>query len=334
MGDGKGKWIRFEDGLIQGKELDPQLCAENENTYNSFRKNYYDSMVKSPFMLICFTVPKKGGKGKQGKINKEQLTDDFVQTALLDSIMAASYQKEQEVPAIAVIKCAKGEVSDAVYRQACAGKVLKIEQLDGVGDIRNKIEEGYRVIVNGEWKFRKKITVHNIQELIKTIYDMGVLNILKVLADVFGKMGCGILAFFAVNIDAIKSCLPKEGILVLYFIFFMSIGLAIKGIRKKIWIMYEIECLGEIGYPVIFFNATKKDTGWIQSYIKGINRQSSKSLPLCISVDKLNIQNLMQFVIPKGYPNWGWLCLCKLTRSVADNPWNERTLKRERVRTK
>ena len=88
----------------------------------------------------------------------------------------------------------------------------------------------------------------------------------------------------------------------------------------------ETEYFRSLDFPVIFINEIGTAQGWMKSYIKSyMDGQRTVKPAFYIGMGALGsgIENVYEFVTPKKYSNWGWICLCKLIRDLSDNPWGE-----------
>lgn len=330
MGDGKGKWFQFEEGLQQSECLENKLANINENSYKQFHEEYVNQKLAKERRAILIFLGTNSDKRKKGK--HIDMDKHSAEQLLIQSIMNSCTRSEVgkgELLTAAVVRCEDKDIVDAAYIK---GKEIKekknISQIDSA---KKFLDKGGRIVDN------KGISLWGKYELIdKDIRETANSHPQKWLSIVFRVLIqnwvyiISVLYFFTRKWQEVVEGPCKYVLLIfgiIYFIVFENIKWAMKEAGEEV--RKEIRYYRNLDYPVIFYNRAEKEKRWmkkyIQEYMRGEEEEETKESVFYIGANnsKLEEEKIHKFIIPKGHPEWGLICLCKLMRELADNPWGE-----------
>ena len=328
MGNEKGKWFQFEEGLLANETLENRLANINRNSYNEFRVKCIDQKLAEKRRAILFFWGTKSGKRKKDK----QTNMDDTEKLLIKSIMEACTRSEDgkgELLTVAVVRCEDPYVENAAYID---GKEIEQKKNNILVELEKKVlDNGGRIVEDRRISLCEKYVLID-----KDIRDTSKNHIKSFLSIAFNIL----LKYWAIIIPAIdfaatylreKAIKPYEYVLIIFCIIYHIIYKRGKKALEKAGerIRCEIGYYKSLGYPVIFYNGTGKIKNWMKNYILKYMEGGNLKGPVFYigAIDsKLAEKELYKFIIPKGHPEWGLICLCKLVRDLADNPWGENWL--------
>lgn len=329
MGNEKGKWLQFEDGLLQDRSLENKLVSINQNSYKQFHEKCVNQKLAKERRTILIFLGTISGKRKK---DKHANTDvHSTEKLLIESIMDArtlSKDGKNEFFTAAVVKCEDSDIQDAAYIK---GKETEEKENCTQIDLAKKVlDKGSRIIDNRKKSLWEKYV----------FIDKDIRKSAKECTKDFVSIVCGILVQywpFVISVLYFGTLYLQEKIIkpfgyvwiifgVLYGVIYKYGKKALERAREEV--RNEIRYYRSLDYPVIFYNGTGKTKKWmknyIQKYIEGEEGENKKSVFYIGAVDfKMQGKNIHKFIVPEGCPEWGLICLCKLVRDLADNPWGE-----------
>lgn len=313
MGNGKEKWFRFEDGLTNHDISTKKIIQKNINSYTQFQDNCCkDKRPKERRVILIFLSVKR---------------KDSIKELLYDSIME-SYTIDR--------KDGKKNLTVAIlkYNAALVTNSSNEELKDAKTEysaIKNNLDEGYRIVDNKkrtEWQ--KWVLVSKIvQDTIQNAVDKHMKILMPLMRGTLFKWCVLIITLLYLLIQFCQGVLSNINIGIVFFFNILCVIIyayrknAMEEIEKEVTYYKKSDC------PIIFFNETGKSKMWMRSYIENYINGDKVTRPVfyirsgCV---KKEMKNVNEYIFPKGCSIWGWICLCKLVRDIAGNPWGERNL--------
>lgn len=330
MGNEKGKWIKFEDGLLRSDVLENRLANINMNSYKQFREKCVDQKLAEERRAILIFLGTNLGKRKKGK--HVDMGEHSTEKLLIESIMDSCTRGKEgkgEFFTAAVVRCEDRDIENAAYINR--KEIEEKKNNPKINSAKEVLDKGGRIV-----DYRKISLWEKYVLVDKDIQETAKNHIKKFLLVV-----CGILVqywLFIISVLNFVTIYLRERIVKLDEYVWMVAGIIycvicrfIKFVMKKAGekVRKEIRYYRSLDYPVIFYNGTGKAKRWIknyiQKYIEGEEEEKTKEFVFYIGAtdSKLEERKIHKFIIPKGHPEWGLICLCKLVRDLADNPWGE-----------
>lgn len=337
MGDGKEKWFRFEDGLEEGGAVsDNELTYKNRDSYKEFHKwcvNQKPAEERRVILIFLEEHPDKGNKRKKDREIDEN--ENHAKKLLFESIMkSCSIHKVdgRKFLTVLAVRCEDSDIKNAARLTEFEMKIEKRKECSTVGSARKVLDDGGRIVDNSTRSLWEKYVLiekdvwESANSQIKTWLTIGKgllfrfwSLILPVLYYVTGKFQEKIMKPYEIALIILS---------VVYFVIYNYCKKKEKDEKEKAKekIREEIRYFRSFDYPVIFYNGTGKTTGWMKNYIhryiEGEKEEEPKELIFYIGESSSELK-IHEFIIPEGHPEWGLICLCKLVRDLADNPWGE-----------
>lgn len=313
MGEGK-KWIRFEDGITNRQK--------NKASYEIFRKECCNKKNEEERRVILVFL------GVASKKNK-----DPTKKMIIKSIMNSYSWRKYDDTKFLTVSAIKYNNFDAEYIREEGELPFIVEDRIGYAKAdtaREVLDTGGR-ITDGKKISRWKRLVLGGRYLYSSMQE-GTLKYGQILAHVFKhiplKAWYIIFLFFTMGIGGAQSILNNLKCFEVVAWMVCNI-IALCGLVATNSIREEIDYFRSLDYPVIFFNETKKTKGWMKNYIKSYMNGGRGKKPtkpvfyIGVSDKDSEVKGINEFVVSKKNLNWGWVCLCKLIRDLADNPWGE-----------
>lgn len=330
MGNEKGKWIQFEDGLRQNEGLENKLVNINWNSYKQFREKCVNQKLAEERRVILIFFGTISGKRKKDKcVNTDVHSTEKL---LIESIMDACTRSKDgkgEFFTAAVVKCEDSEIENAAYID---GKEIEEKKNNTQIDSAKKVlDKGGRIIDKREISLWEKYVL--IDKDIRENAKNHTKNFLSIAFGILVQYWPLIIAaLYFVTVYLQEKIIEPYGYMliiggVIYGVIYRYGKMALKRAREDV--RNEIKYYRCLDYPVIFYNGTGKTKRWmknyIQKYMEGEDEGKTKESVFYIGAAdfKIEEEKIHNFIIPEGHPEWGLICLCKLVRDLADNPWGE-----------
>ncbi len=329
MENAKGKWIRFEDGLSQNALLDSKSVNINNDSYKQFHKKCVNQKLAEERRVILIFFGTILGKRKKDKhINMDVYS---IEKLLIDSAMEActlSKDGKGEFFTAAVVKCEDSDIQNA----ACINKkvIKKKEECAQIELAKKVLDKGNRIIDYRKISLWEKYIF--IDKDIRETAKNRIQNIIMIVCGILVRYWPFIIsALYYITEYLQKKILNqyKDELIIfgiIYYIIYQQCKRALKKAKEEI--EKDIEYYRELDYPIIFYNGTGKTKRWMKNYIQKYMEREGKgktkeSVFYIGMVDFEIKEKIHKFIIPKGHPEWGLICLCKLVRDLADNPWGK-----------
>ena len=330
MGNEKGKWIQFEDGLLQSEVLENRLARINMSSYSKFREMCVNEKLAEKRRAILIFLGTNSGKRKKGK--RIDIDEHSTEKLLIESIMDSCTRSKEgkgEFLTAAVVRCEDEDIKNAAY---IGRKEIEEKKNNTRIDLAKEVlDKGSRIVDDRKISLGEKYVLidKDIRETTKNYIKKCFLIVRGILVQ-YWLLIISALHFITVYMQE-KIVKPHEFGLMLFSIIYCVICGFFKYVIEKAGeeVRKEIRYYRSLDYPVIFYNGTGKTKRWmrnyIQKYVEGEEEEKTKESVFFIGVDdsKSEAGKIYRFIIPKEHPEWGLICLCKLVRDLADNPWGE-----------
>lgn len=336
MSDGKGKWLRFEDGL-PGSDVvsDNELTANNGESYDQFcAQCVYQKSAEKRRTILIFLEDNADIKGRRKKDREIDEDENPAKKLLFESIMK-SYNIHKvdgrKFLTVLAVRCEDSEIKNEACLNESKIKVKNKKECVKVESARKVLDNGGRIFDDRKRSLWEKYVLIDIE-----MWETANSQIIKWLSVVLGIL----FQYWLIIISALyfvteslreKIVEPYGYVLMIFGVIYCVICRCFKMAKEKAReeVRKEIRYYRNLDYPIIFYNGTGKTKRWmknyIQKYIEGEKEDKAKESVFYIGAvnTKLEEEKIHKFIIPKGHPEWGLICLCKLVRDLADNPWGE-----------
>lgn len=348
MGGEKGKWLRFEDGL-PGSEVvsDNELTNNNRKSYERFREWCVDRIPAKERRIILIFLGVNSGKGKVGKRKQDKIVkkdENSTRKLLIESIMKSCTTNRVDGNTFftaSVVKCEDFDIKNVACLTEHEKGIEEKGNEPSIDSAKKILDKGGRIVDSEKISLRKRMVLgeeYICNQILNFIKNHLLIFVLICIACMFthGIMIGSIFENAPEYIKKILECLNiGTNAIASIGIIYVVLRVYSQDVRKKvlIWADEETHYYRSLNYPVIFYNETGKTKRWIKTYIKrylrgaGENKPSKPVFYIGAEGSKFKDDKIQEFVIPKGYPEWGLICLCKLVRDLADDPWGVINLK-------
>ncbi len=323
----KGKWIQFEDGLCQGDNFDGRTAQINTASYKKFYEEYVNRKSAKERRAILIFLDANPCTRKRNRNIKEDAQS--IDKLLIDSVMEActlSEDGQDEFLTTAVVKCEDSVIQNAAYIDG--KKIKEIKNNTQKKPKKGVLKKGGRIIDNKKISFGEKYILTG-NYILKTI-EKHAKNIRSIMfGSIIQNWVYVITALYNVTIFLQKKIIGKYKyvLIIIGLICCFIYNEKMKSAREKV--SSEIEYYRSLDFPIIFYNRTGKAKSWMKNYIlkymEGEKEEEISKSVFYIGMSDFEIEEekIHQFIIPEGHSEWGLICLCKLVRDLADNPWGE-----------
>lgn len=328
MSDGKGNWFRFEDGIQQSENLENELAYINKCSYEQFREKYVNQELAKERRAILFFWGSNSGKRKKGKHIDTDV--NATEKLLIESIMDSCTRDKEgrgEFLTAAVIRCETSDINNVAHVHG--KEIRKAENNPTKQSAKKFLDEGHRIVDDRKISFWEKYVLINkdIQiianflkkELLVSVGECLIHNWVFIIPLLYffteeWKENIEKLNFFWIILGSVT-----------YKIVCGYYKRAVDQAKEKV--SNEVSYYKCLDYPCIFYIETGKTKRWmikyIQQYVEGEEGKTKGSVFYIGANNSKLEKNIHKFIIPEGHPEWGLICLCKLVRDLADNPWGE-----------